>query len=278
MKLKRPLPIDRTYEQVENHYLVEKAIADRLKKANREERKEIYATMYDEMFAKVPDHPRLVIREDSNLTRIGIRSKLDLITKFINTSTTLLEFAPGDCKFAMEVARYCRQVYAVDISDQHNISDKAPDNFRLYIYNGFDFSKIAECSIDLVFSDQLIEHIHPDDVKEHFQLVNRLLKDGGRYLFRTPHWINGPCDVSRYFSDEPQGFHLKEWTYHEINNLVETTGYSQLKTYWNAKNIVRRMPYHYFAIVEKMLALFPKKYIGAVARYIVPTVCCVAIK
>ena len=52
MKLKRPLPLNRSFSQVRNHYLVEKAIAKRLKQASREERKLIYATMYDDLFSK----------------------------------------------------------------------------------------------------------------------------------------------------------------------------------------------------------------------------------
>jgi SAM-dependent methyltransferase len=278
MELKRPLPPGRTYEQVKNHYLVEKAIADRLKKANCEERKQIYATMYDELFARVPDHPRLTIREDKQLTRAGIKSKQVLVRKFLTPSMIFLEIAPGDCIFAEEIAQYCRQVYAIDISDQRSKQDKCPDNFRLIVYDGYDQTDIAEGSIDLAFSDQLIEHIHPEDTKLHFQLVNRLLKKGGKYLFRTPHWLNGPCDVSRYFSDEPEGFHLKEWKYHEIIRLVKETGYSKLRTYWNAKQLIVRMPYLYFAIAEKVLGSFPKKYTKSVARYFVPSICCAAIK
>ena len=39
MELKLPLPPNRTYEQIRNHYEVEKAIVERLKSANREEQK-----------------------------------------------------------------------------------------------------------------------------------------------------------------------------------------------------------------------------------------------
>ena len=46
--LKPPLP-DRTVQPIENHYLVEKGIAERLKNA---ERKLIYATTYDDLLDK----------------------------------------------------------------------------------------------------------------------------------------------------------------------------------------------------------------------------------
>ena len=47
MKLLKPLPPNRSYDQIMNHYLVEKSIADRLKNSTREERKLILAMMCD---------------------------------------------------------------------------------------------------------------------------------------------------------------------------------------------------------------------------------------
>ena len=79
------------------------------------------------------------------------------------------------------------------------------------VYDGYTLPLDDACH-DVVFSDQLIEHLHPEDTELHFGLVHRLLAPGGTYLFRTPHALCGPHDVSRWFSDTPQGFHLKEWT------------------------------------------------------------------
>ena len=81
MKLKRPLPSDRSFEQVKNHYIVEKAIAEKLKQANREERKFIYATMYNDLFKQVPDHSRLTRRASEELTFAANKSKFTLIKK-----------------------------------------------------------------------------------------------------------------------------------------------------------------------------------------------------
>lgn len=61
MKLLKPLPPNRTYEQILNHYLVEKKLANKLKATKSfEERKKIFAIMYDELFEQVPDHSRLL--------------------------------------------------------------------------------------------------------------------------------------------------------------------------------------------------------------------------
>jgi len=174
-KLKKKLPGDRTFEQIRNHYEVEKAIATRLKKATREERKIIYQTMYDELFKQVPDHSRLKRREDPKMTAIANQNKLKLIEKFIDKATIFVEFAPGDCRFAMSLCNRARFVYGVDISDQRGQFDNVPNNFELIIYDGYDL-QMQENSADVVFSDQLIEHLHPEDTEFHFQLARKILR------------------------------------------------------------------------------------------------------
>ena len=42
MKLKKKLPPNRSYEQVKNHYLVERALAAKLKESTREERRALF--------------------------------------------------------------------------------------------------------------------------------------------------------------------------------------------------------------------------------------------
>jgi hypothetical protein len=63
---------------------VEKAIAQRLKESNREERKDIYMTMYDELLRRAPDHPRLGERHDRESTMSAAIQKknLDIIRNF----------------------------------------------------------------------------------------------------------------------------------------------------------------------------------------------------
>jgi len=278
MKLRKPLPPNRSFEQVRTHYLVEKAIAERLKKASHEERKLIYATMYDDLFNQVPDHPRLTQRDDEELTRIANKSKLAVVSEFLNKSSVFVEFAPGDCRFAMEVAKYVRNVYTIDISDQRGHTDDSPKNFRLIVYDGYSLEEIEENSVDIIFSDQFIEHLHPEDTKLHFELAYHILKHGGKYVFRTPHSFTGPHDVSGYFSDDPQGFHLKEWTFIELKQLLKELKYSQFHAYRHIKGIKLRIPYLYYEICESMLKLLPKQYVRVLARYLVPAICIVAIK
>lgn len=278
MKLKKSLPPNRSYEQIMNHYLVEKSIANRLKESNREERKLILETMYEELFSKVPDHPRLTRRNSEQLTAIANKKKFSLISRFLDKSSVFVEFAPGDCKFAFEVANHVKFVYGIDISDQHNPTENFPENFKLIVYDGYNLNEIKNNSIDILFSDQLIEHIHPEDTKLHFELVHRILKVGGKYIFRTPHPLTGPHDVSGFFCDEAECFHLKEWSYTEIKTMLTDLKYSNFHTRWHRKGIDLRLPYYYFSMCEQVLSIFPKRYIKIVAKYLIPSVFGVAIK
>ena len=266
----------RTFDQVRNHYEVEKTIAARLKKATMEERKIIYQKMYDELFKKVPDHPRLTRRKDKKLTLVANKSKLNLVNRFINKSTVFAEFGAGDCRFATSICRSVRFVYGIDISDQTGQLDNIPDNFELIIYDGYNL-EMQEGSADVVFSDQLIEHFHPEDTEFHFELVKNILKKKGIYIFRTQHRFSGPHDISRYFSDVAEGFHLKEWTYGEIAKILKKLKYSSSRCYWSAKGVHIQMPPIYFYFVEKTLKRFPSKYRRILARYFIPCISMVAV-
>jgi SAM-dependent methyltransferase len=278
MKLRKPLPSGRTYSQVEHHYLVEKGLADGLKQSDREQRKRIYATMYDELFRQVPDHPRLTRRATEIDTQRVIRSNVTFIRRFLTPSTVLVEFAPGHCKFLMALAPRVKRVCGVDLSDQRDPNDDPPNNLELVIYDGYTVEGIAAGSADVAFSNQLIEHIHPDDIRLHFEQVRRLLKDGGRYVLCTPHALLGPHDVSQYFSDVPQGFHLKEWTYSELVPEIRAAGFSRVCAYWYVRQLAVQMPFLYFVACETMARRLQGQCVRRVLKYLVPSIWVVAIR
>ena len=221
----------RTTEQLRNHFEVERELAQRLLKAPREQRTELFRTMYDELFERVPDHPRLTRRETEADSVRAVKSRMALLRGFVDDIENFVEIAPGDCRLAYEVCKTATSVVGVDISDQSGDSDPLrPDNFRLIVYDGYSLD-LPDASADMVFSYQFLEHLHPDDVPLHFEMVHRILKPGGKYIFSTPHRFSGPHDVSRHFCDTPEAFHLKEWTYREIFPVIKQAGFNKAHTY-----------------------------------------------
>ena len=220
----------RSPERIRHHYEVEKELAARLLRSTREERTHLFRTLYDELFTRVPDHPRLVRRQTPEETQRGITARMALLRGQLDGVKTFLEFAPGDCRLAFEVCRHVEKAIGVDISDQTGQLTDRPANFELVVYDGYKLN-VPDESVDLVFSYQMLEHLHPDDVELHFQLVRRILKPGGAYIFSTPHRFSGPSDISGSFSETPQGFHFKEWTYGEMDRALEKAGFSRRYVY-----------------------------------------------
>ena len=78
--------------------------------------------------------------------------------------------------FLKKAAQHSQQAIGVDISDQRDKSEQFPENTSILVYDGYDLSQIEIESVDFVFSDQLIEHLHDEDVEHHFTIVNQILK------------------------------------------------------------------------------------------------------
>lgn len=267
----------RTPEQLRRHYEVERELAQRLLNSTRAERTALFRTLYDELFARVPDHPRKLRRDSPETIKKAVAARMALLQGKLEGVQTFIEFAPGDCTLAYEVCRHVNRVIGVDISDQTGASSKAPPNFELVVYDGYNLN-LPNASADLVFSYQFLEHLHPDDIEEHFRLVHRLLRPGGAYIFSTPHRFSGPHDISRFFTDTPTGFHFKEWTYAEMTALLKRIGFRSSHTYrfgkprpcvcWTAATL----------FLEFLFSLLPRKLQRRLSSRIFQAVTMAAIK
>ena len=220
----------RSPERLRHHFEVEKELATRMRSSTREGRTELFKTLYTELFERVPDHPRLTRRETAEDSARNTENQLRLIRPHLGKTSTLLEIAPGDCRLSYAASSLCQRVIGVDISDQTDRSEASPDNFELIVYDGYELD-LPDASVDIAFSYQFLEHLHPDDVDPHFALISRLLKPGGVYILDTPHRYSGPHDISSVFGDTLQCFHFQEWTYREMRKHLKKHGFSHTWIY-----------------------------------------------
>lgn len=249
----------RSLERLRHHYEVERELAGRLKSApTRADRSRVFASMYAELFARVPDHPRLTVQRDPEAERRQVQRLLGLLRPQLAPDLEYVEFGAGACALALAVCPFVRRVRAVEIADQLPAGAKRPANFELVLYDGYE-PDITPVSVDLVFSEQFVEHLHPDDATAHFELVHRLLRPGGRYLLRTPERWTGPHDISRSFSDTPQGFHLREWSYRELAALARELGFRHRIALWNGGPICFRQPLGVAVGAEALVRHLPRK-------------------
>jgi len=241
----------RTMQQLREHYEIEKELASRSRNASREERRVLYSSLYDELFQRVPHHPQLT-------QKVSPEKHIQMLRRFLTDKVTFLEIGPGDCALSFRVAGFVKQVFAVDVSKEITKSSAAPDNFHLVLSDGCSIPVPKE-SINVAYSNQLMEHLHPEDALEQLRNIFTALAPGGIYLCITPNRLDGPHDISMYFDEVATGFHLREYTITELSKLFKAVGFSRVNVYFWKWGIFLMLPVAPFTLIERLLSPLPHR-------------------
>lgn len=254
----------RSRERLRAHYEIERELADRLRNAEPEARKTLYGNVYDELFAGVPDHPQLTVTTNEAQRRRDVDGQLAFLTRFLEPDTVFLELGAGDCALALAVATSARRVYALDVSESITAEARAGGVVQVVLSDGVSVD-VPEGSVTLAYSNQLMEHLHPDDARVQLANIRRALASGGRYVCVTPNRLNGPHDISMYFDDVATGFHLKEYTVTELARVMRDAGFSSVAPYVHGKGRTIRLPLWLVTTLERLLGLLPARRRARVA-------------
>lgn len=233
------------YEQ----FLLEKELANKLKNTTVEERRTAYKTLYGELFEKFPN-----ISYDPNSNNLHkLTWQLKFLKPLLNKKSVFMEVGAGNCLLSIEVAKQVKQVIAYEVADAIPHIKNKPDNLLLKIFDGIDIREDAH-SIDVIYSNQVFEHLHPHDALHHVKQYFNMLNNGGRLVLITPHALTGPHDVSRNYSTKPEGFHMKEYMYKELKKILLDAGFIKTKLFIGHKRI------GYFSVNVLLLLVLEKLY------------------
>jgi len=257
----------RTADQIRQHYDIEKELASRLRNAPRGERRHLYTEVYDELFRRVPLHPQLQQKASPEDRRRVVQRKMRLLGRYIEPGVRFMELGPGDCALAVHVAATAARVAAVDVSPGITAGLESPPNFELFISDGASVP-VPPGSVDVAFSDQLMEHLHPDDAREQLQGVFAALAPGGAYVCITPNRLAGPHDVSQYFDAEATGLHLQEYTIAALVGLFRAVGFRDFHLYAGGKGWYVRFPLGMALAKEWLLARLPRPMQHRLGRFL----------
>jgi SAM-dependent methyltransferase len=248
---------DEISEALIEHYKIEKSLAKRLRDASREERLGLYSSVYDELFKRVPYHLQLMRKKDAELQAVKVAQQMKLLLRFLRSDLTFLEIGPGDCSLSFEVSKYVKKVYAIDVSTEITKNKATPKNFELIISDGLSIP-VSDNSVDLAYSKDLVEHLHPDDFREQLSILFRKLASNGLYVCITPNRISGPHDISKYFDAVATGFHLKEYTVSELSQIMVQSGFSKIETYIGGEGLYLKFPTVLLRAFENILLILPR--------------------
>lgn len=252
---------------LEAHYRLERALADQLRNASKEERRTLYRSVYDQLQRESPLYKERRATDDRAAKKRGLERLLAFVTRFLPEKGTVLEIGPGDAALSYAIAPRVASVVAVDVSAEALQPNPAPPpNFRFLLTDGFGLP-VPDSSIDLALSNQLMEHLHPEDALEQLGSVFRALKPGGRYVCITPNRLNGPHDVSKYFDPVATGLHLKEYTTGELARIFSHVGFTELRAYAGTKGRFIPLRPGVVRMIETSIAWMPASLCRAFAKF-----------
>jgi SAM-dependent methyltransferase len=254
-------------EQTDNHTheqcVFETEIAAKLRNATRTERMQLYNEVYDAYIEAYPDV--LGPAHDNPISNVAY--ELAFAKRFVSSDAVVAEVGPGHCEFAIALAKYCKCIYAVDVTDL-SPGESRPANFSHVLTNGIQIP-LPEDSVDMVISNQLMEHLHPDDAADQLQEVFRILRPGGSYICMTPNRLHGPHDSSARFDDLPcpivdgtfvaNGLHLKEYTNLELFQLFRSAGFRRTRHFAGARGVYFKFPANAMILAERWARRIPLK-------------------
>jgi SAM-dependent methyltransferase len=146
---------------------LERKLAKSIWDASADVRLSLYNKVYDELYSKFPH----LLKVNNSSTHL---KQLSFLKQFLKSETTFVEIGPGDCQLAKTVARYVNRVFAIDVSKQ-NWTAECPSNFQFILFDGCDIN-LPPQTVDLVYTNHVIEHLHPEDAFSQIQSAFKALR------------------------------------------------------------------------------------------------------
>ena len=259
-----------TEDMVRHHWSLERRLTAELLASDAAHRWRVFERCYSTLYSELPWLNELSEQgsSESAADDAGVWSRL-----IGPPPKRVYEIGSGNGRLAAALADRGYQCTATEITRERGQRwTIAGQSLRWSVSDGvhlYNFERLA--SYDAVISDQVIEHLHPDDLVEHFIGAHAILKAGGRYAFATPHAFEGPSDVSRVFgSDRAEGMHLKEYTYRELQGAVYAAGFERIEAVFRLPRAVRarfsrsvhpaasRAYFLYLRVIESAIARLPR--------------------
>jgi 2-polyprenyl-3-methyl-5-hydroxy-6-metoxy-1,4-benzoquinol methylase len=211
----------------EAQFELERILRERILSSLKNERNAIVEQAYTELFERFPDHPVfLTTCEAAQRKRIG-KLAAGLIIPLSQCGSKVLEVGCGRGEVLMALAERGCICTGIDVSrDILQLCDKIDVKVVYGVADSLDF---PAGSFDVVFSQEVLEHLHPEDVPGHFAEAFRVLRPNGILAVETPNRQTGPQDISRGFTRVAEGLHLKEWTVRELIQMFQKAGFVKIR-------------------------------------------------
>lgn len=223
-----PEDIKITEKMVYGHLDLEIKLAEKLRRSPRNKRWDIAKRCYTDFYTQLSWLPKYA----GTSLKIPIEIKENAIINIIGKSPkNIYEIGSGSGELLFFLAESGHQCRGCDLYEKRGLQEKfTHPHFTRSISDGVHLDRFEPTDMyDIVISNNVFEHLHPDDAMDHIKSVHRILKNEGQYILKTPHQFYGPHGIEKIFGfDKSIGFHLKEYTFTEIFRMARKTGYQSI--------------------------------------------------
>lgn len=131
--------------------------------------------------------------KDDNRTKVW-RHVCAYLSRWVPADADVLELGAGWCDFANTIS--AGHVVAMDLDA--TVQEAAAEHVTAVVGDCTDLSRFQDCSFDVVFASNLLEHLDRAAANSLVDGAARVLRAGGRLILMQP---NFRLDPGRYFDD-----------------------------------------------------------------------------
>lgn len=153
-------------------------------------------------------------------------AQLALVSRFLHRNSCFLEVGATDCALSLAVANRVRSVYAVAHSSIVPESRRQPAHFHLILAEGAAIP-VPQGSVDVAYSNGLIDRLSVEETAELFANVQRALTRGGVFVcFAENRLLTQDLAVAR-----PHRCIGPPYTLGELRGLLRKVGFRRTVQY-----------------------------------------------
>lgn len=218
-----------------HHYQVEREYARRILETPKgsDERRQVFRQAYSDVIGNIIEkyNPGGGETTYTDMVVAIVRVLHALLHK---RTASVLDLGCGSGHLLVGLAKANYDVYGIDVSEasiaeaKHDLASFGKAD-RVKHADVLDYD--APTKFDIIVMDNVIEHLVPDETSDILAKCYEMLAPDGYLVVLTPHSFSGPHDISRYFvpfGSKAQGFHLKEFSFTEMNESLTVAGFDDV--------------------------------------------------
>lgn len=192
-----------------------------------EKRKKLYQDVYNQVHPIYSKHTKKADNEKN------IKDKIVNLFRKELEGKSILDVGCGNGQFLLSVQKNIKHKRLVGVDTYIQPYEKS-SSIEFISKNVVDFE--LDSKFDVVFSDNLLEHLSLLDLDTHLSSITSCMKKDSAFILIAPNRYFGPSDITRIVDftysgkTESQGTHLNELTYNEIIPVLKKHGFVDFKT------------------------------------------------